>query len=105
MGRCAARYRYGSCVDQQVYVRNWHRRDTGWFGSVLRSRRARIEVPGLEAGVAVEDVGDAQGGLRAGIDAAYRAKYARHGDPSVARMVADDAAAAATLELIPERAA
>ncbi len=28
----------------QVYVRTWYRRDTGWFGGVLRSRRARILV-------------------------------------------------------------
>ena len=37
------------CVGQQVYVRTWHRRDTGWFGRVLQSRRARIRVPGAMA--------------------------------------------------------
>ena len=29
-----------------VYVRTWCRRETGWFGHVLASRRARIRVPG-----------------------------------------------------------
>lgn len=29
------------CVDEQVYVRTWYRRETGWFGHALLSRRAR----------------------------------------------------------------
>jgi len=33
-------------ADGQVYVRTWYRRDTGWFGQVLASHRARIRVPG-----------------------------------------------------------
>jgi hypothetical protein len=76
----------------QVYVRTWYRRDTGWFGQVLTSRRARIRVPGLEADVAVEDVGESTPDLRAEIDAAYSAKYGRHGGTE--RMVTDEAAAA-----------
>ena len=28
------------CAGEQVYVRTWHRRETGWFGHVLLSRRA-----------------------------------------------------------------
>ena len=87
-------------VDGQVYVRTWHRRTTGWFGDVLDSHRARVRVPGLEADVAVEDVGDGPGDLRAGVDQAYRAKYARYGATTVGPMVAD-AAAAATLRLVP----
>src|ERR1700744_4207494 len=59
----------------QAYVRTWYRRDTGWFGHVLAAGRARIRVPGLEADVGVEDVGAEPAELRAGIDAAYRAKY------------------------------
>jgi hypothetical protein len=82
-------------------VRTWYRRDTGWFGHVLASRQARIRVPGLEADVAVEDVGAGPPGLRAGIDAAYRAKYGRDGGTE--RMVAPEAVAA-TLRLSPARA-
>src|ERR1700733_1679541 len=48
------------CADDQVYVRTWYRRDTGWFGHALRSHRARIRVPGLEADVTVEDIGERQ---------------------------------------------
>ena len=92
------------CVAEQVYVRTWHRRENGWFGHVVDSRRARIRVPGVEVDVAVEDVGEGPAELRAGIDAAYRAKYGRYGDTTVGQMVAP-AAAAATLLLIPERPA
>ena len=83
-------------------MRTWYRRDSGWFGHVVGSGRARIRVPGLEADVAIEDVGGDEGELRASVDAAYRAKYGRYGDTTVERMVTDDAAAA-TLRLIPQQ--
>ncbi len=90
-------------VDDQVFVRTWHRRTTGWFGRVLDTRRARVRVPGLEADVVVEDVGAGPGELRSQVDAAYRAKYGRYGDGSVGPMVADEAVAA-TLRLTPDGA-
>lgn len=90
--------------DEQVFVRTWHRRGTGWFGRVLDSRRARIRLPGVEVDVVVEDVGsDATAELRVGVDGAYRVKYGRYGVATVDRMVADDAAAA-TLRLVPASA-
>ncbi len=92
------------CVGEQVFVRTWYRRDNGWFGHVLDSRRARIRVPGLEVDVAVEDAGEDAAKLRPGVDAAYRAKYERYRGASVDRMAAD-AAAATTLRLIPEQGA
>ena len=61
-------------VSGHVYVRTWYRRDNGWFGHAVDSRRARIRVPGLEAGVAIEDVSDDKTELRAEVDLAYRAK-------------------------------
>ena len=85
-----------------VYVRTWYRRDTGWFGQVLASRRARIRIPGLEADVAVEDVGEGTPELRAGVSAAYEAKYGRGGGTE--RMVSAQAVAA-TLRLSPEESA
>ena len=90
------------CVGDQVYVRTWYRRDNGWFGPVLDSRRARVRVPGLDATVTVQDLGkedDAE--LRGGVDAAYRAKNGRYGSTTVDRMVNDDAAAT-TLRLNQE---
>ena len=83
------------CAGGQVYVRTWYRRDTGWFGHALRSRRARIRVPGLEADVTIEDIGDASSQVTADVDAAYRTKYGR-GD---AGSMVTATAAATTLQL------
>lgn len=84
------------CVDDEVFVRTWQRRTTGWFGQVLDSGRAAVRVPGLVADVVVEDVGAEL--RRAEVDAAYDTKYGRYG-ASVGRMVGDDAAAT-TLRLV-----
>jgi hypothetical protein len=83
-------------VGDQVYVRTWYRRDTGWFGHAVAASQARIRVPALETDVAVEDVGEGTPTLRAGIDAAYRAKYGSFGGTE--RMITAEAAAA-TLRL------
>ncbi|MCD2195131.1 DUF2255 family protein [Actinomycetospora endophytica] len=85
-------------VGDDVYVRTWHRRETGWFGRVVRTGRARVSVPGVEADVAVEDVGAAR---RAEVDAAYQDKYGRYGRSTVDAMVGE-AAAASTLRFVPE---
>ena len=84
----------------QVYVRTWYRRGTGWFGHALRSRRARIRVPGLEADVAVDDVGQGTTRLREDIDAAYRAKY---GNSSSTTSMVTPEAAATSLRLTLEK--
>jgi hypothetical protein len=77
-------------ANDQVYVRTWYRRDTGWFGAALRSARACIRVPGLETGVVVSDVGEGPAGLRDSVDAAYGSKY---GDSGSTSMVGASAAA------------
>jgi len=83
------------CAGGQAYVRSWYRRDTGWFGHALRSRRARIRVPGLEADVTIEDIGDASTQVTSDVDAAYRTKYGRGGAGSMVTATA----AATTLQL------
>ncbi|WP_067498317.1 DUF2255 family protein [Actinoplanes sp. TFC3] len=85
------------CAAGQVYVRTWHRRDTGWFGDAVSSGRARIRVPGVDADVLVHDVGAAA----AGVDDAYRGKYARYGPASLDPMVSPGAVAT-TLRLDPD---
>ena len=85
------------CADGQVYVRTWYRRDTGWYGRALRSHRARIRVPGLEADAVVEDVGEGTAELRESINTAYRTKY---GDSGSSSMVGPEAAET-TLKLSP----
>jgi hypothetical protein len=87
-------------VDDDVYVRTWFRRTTGWFGRAVETGQARVRVPGLEADVIVEDIGDADVAPRAAVDEAYRAKYGTADGGSVGRMTADEAAAA-TLRLSP----
>ena len=82
------------CAGGQVFVRSWYRRDTGWFGRALGSQRARIRVPGLEAQVAVEDLGDQSPEVTAAVDSAYRAKYG-----SGAGSMVTPAAGATTLRL------
>ncbi|MGA5304763.1 DUF2255 family protein [Nucisporomicrobium flavum] len=84
------------CAGGQAYVRSWHRRDTGWFGAALRSRRARVRVPGFEADVTVEDLGDSSADVTARVDAAYRTKY---GSGAGSMVTAE--AAATTLRLGP----
>ncbi len=91
------------CVDDQVYVRTWYRRSTGWFGQVTKTGAARIRVPGLELNVVVVDVGDEDADVRAAVDDAYRAKYGMSGDKTVAGMTTD-ASAATTLLLTPASA-
>ena len=86
-------------ADGEIFVRTWHRRTTGWFGQVVKSRGARIRVPGLESEVSVEDVGEGSDDLRARVDDAYRTKYGRYGDGSVGQMLTDSAAAT-TLRLV-----
>jgi hypothetical protein len=83
-------------VRDDVYVRTWYRRDTGWFGLALSTRRASVRVPGVEADVRIEDVGVGPSGLRADVDAAYRDKY---GGGSTGDLVGDEAAAT-TLRLL-----
>jgi|SRR5580658_3067831 hypothetical protein len=87
-------------VEEQVYVRTWYRRETGWFGQVLSSRRARIRLPGLEADVTAEDIGTGTDPLRTAVDAAYRTKYGS--TSSTASMVTPEAAAT-TLQLSPAK--
>jgi hypothetical protein len=85
------------CAGGQAYVRTWYRRDTGWFGHALRTHRARIQVPGLEADVTIEEIGDTAAQVNANVDDAYRAKY-RDGAGSMVTATA----AATTLRLNPE---
>lgn len=88
-------------TDGQAYVRTWYQRDTGWFGHALRSHRARIRVPGLEADATVEDVedvGEGTAGLRERIDTANRNKYGSSGSSSMVGATA----AATSLRLSPE---
>ena len=85
------------CVGQGVFVRSWHRRETGWFGRAVTTGRARIRATGLETDAAVVDLGrtgnrsgeepQLQGELFDEVDSAYRTKYGAFGDATVRAMV------------------
>ena len=77
-------------IGEDVYVRTWYRRDTGWYGHALHARHARVRGPGVEVDVRIDDIGVGPSGLRAAVDDAYRAKY---GGGSTGNMVGDEAAA------------
>jgi hypothetical protein len=81
-------------VGEQVLLRTWQRRDTGWYGGVLRTGAAHVRIPGMRAEVVVEPA-DARS--RAAVDKAYAAKYGREG----ARSMITEEAAASTLRLTP----
>lgn len=81
-------------VGADAFVRTWQRRETGWYGGVLRTRAALIQVGDLPAAVAVEPIGDAR---QAEVDAAYEAKYGQGG----ARSMITPEAVASTLRLVP----
>ncbi|MGA0568758.1 DUF2255 family protein [Rathayibacter sp. KR2-224] len=79
-------------VDDEVFVRTWRRRDTGWYGRAVRSARTRMRVAGDSVDVVVAAIGDTNAAV---VDAAYRTKYGRAGSES---MVTAEAAAS-TLRL------
>ena len=79
-----------------VFVRTWHRRETGWYGGAVRSGTACIRFGEGPVDVVVTPIGDTDA---AAVDAAYRTKY---GDLAARSMVTAEAAAA-TLRLAPRR--
>jgi hypothetical protein len=57
-------------------------------------------VPGLEADITVEDIGDASAHVTADVNDAYRTKYGRYA-ARIVNSVLSPAARSATLELVP----
>jgi hypothetical protein len=81
-----------------LYVRSYRGRDSGWFRGTQASHQGRIRAGGVDKDVTFVDETDP--GVNDQIDAAYRAKYRRFGASYVDPMVADGARAA-TLKLAP----
>ncbi|HEX5729083.1 DUF2255 family protein [Microbacterium sp.] len=80
-------------VEGEVFVRTWHRRNTGWYGGAVRSGRARIRMSG---GDPVDAVVTPTGDRAAdSVGAAYLTKYG----PGAQSMVTAEAAAS-TLRLM-----
>lgn len=84
-------------VGDDLYVRSYRGADGAWYRHATDSSHARIRAAGIERDVTAERPGD---DTRPGIDAAYRAKYARYGATYLQPMLAAQTTAA-TLRLTP----
>jgi hypothetical protein len=86
-------------LGDDLYVRSAYGWDNPWFQRALRSGAGRIRAGGVETDVAFEQPGPE---VAADLDAAYHAKYDRHGPAIVATVVSAEAARS-TLRLLPDR--
>ena len=80
-----------------LYVRSAYGRTAGWFRGIQLRPEGRIIAGGIEKDVAFED---ADPGVADQIDAAYRAKYRRHGAQYV-NAVTNDEARSTTIRVVP----
>jgi hypothetical protein len=80
-----------------LYVRSAYGRSAAWFRGVKARHEGRIQAGGVEKDVIFMD---AAPNLNDEIDAAYRAKYRRHGATYVNMMVSPEARSA-TIKLTP----
>src|SRR5687767_9571955 len=60
-----------------VYIRSAFGRDNGWFRRARASGTGRVRAGGVEKDVVFEEPDD---DIHAAVDAAYHAKYDRHGE-------------------------
>ncbi|MGC5221468.1 DUF2255 family protein [Micromonospora sp. DT81.3] len=81
-------------ADDEVFVRTWHRRNTGWYGRAVASGSALIRMRGEPVHVIVTATGSTDADA---VDASYRAKYGAAGAQSM--LTAE--AVASTLRLAP----
>jgi hypothetical protein len=84
-------------LDDDVFVRSAYGPRNGWFRRAQGSGRGRIRAGGVEKDVTFEH---ADATLHDAIDAAYHAKYDRHGPEIVGTVVGPDVTAV-TLRLLP----
>ena len=80
-----------------LYVRSGYGLNAAWYRATQARRDGRIEAGGVEKDVAFADADPA---LNDQIDAAYRAKYYRHGAQYVDAMVTPEARST-TIKLVP----
>jgi hypothetical protein len=82
----------------ELYVRSAYGTDNPWFRRATASGSGRIRAGGVERDVTFAGAGQEDHEV---IDAAYHAKYDRHG-PAIVNTVVGDRAAAATIRLVPK---
>lgn len=84
-------------VGDGVFVRSAYGPENGWYRRAVASGAGRIRAGGVERDVTFSA---ADAAAHPDIDAAYHAKYDRHG-PAIVGTVVGDKAAASTLRLSP----
>lgn len=82
-------------VDEALYVRGYHGRNSRWYQAAVRQRAGRILAAGLRKEVTFAPV---SGAINDRIDEAYRAKY--KGSPYLKPMIGERARDA-TVKLLP----
>jgi hypothetical protein len=85
-------------VGDDIYIRSAYGRDNGWFRRALASGTGRIRAGGVEQDVTFEEPED---GVHGTVDAAYHAKYDRHG-PAIVGTVTGPHTVGETFRLIPQ---
>jgi hypothetical protein len=81
-----------------LYIRSWKGHTAAWFRGAQASHQGHITAGGVDKDVTFVDTRDPA--LSDQIDAAYRAKYRRHGPQYVDPMVALEARST-TIKLVP----
>jgi hypothetical protein len=82
-------------VEDALYVRAYHGRDSRWYGAAVRQKAGRITAAGMTKEVAFEPL---DGPINDRIDDAYRAKY--RGSPYLSSMIGARARSA-TVKVMP----
>ena len=86
-------------VGDDLYVRAYHGRETGWFRQTQRRPEGGIVAGGVTKEMTLEDA-SSDGTLNNEVDAAYRAKYQRYSATYVDPMLTPQARTI-TLKLVP----
>jgi hypothetical protein len=82
-----------------LYVRSAYGADNPWYRRAKASGAGRVRAGGVERDVTFAEAGP-DAATHAAIDAAYHAKYDRHG-PAIVGTVVGDQAAPVTIRLVP----
>lgn len=84
-------------VGDDLYVRSAYGPDNPWYRRAIAAGAGRVRAAGVERDVAF---GQPDSGVHAAVDAAYHAKYDRHG-PAIVGTVVGEKAAVTTIRLQP----
>ncbi|WP_448072000.1 DUF2255 family protein [Georgenia yuyongxinii] len=84
-------------VGEDIFIRSAYGPENGWFRRALASGAGRVRAGGVEKDVSFEQVGVE---VREAVDAAYHAKYDRHG-PRIVNTVVGPGSERTTIRLVP----